>query len=163
MSCMAFHRFYNVLCFFFFKTLYHVWGWTWGCVWQTQTHDAVLHSLFPGFPSRWPIFQLVLSQVHWIRVPPVLLWFPQAHGLLDFSTDRYLVDQSQRKEREKKRERAVSLGLHGKPIKPMHRTCTTHEGTGHSLNEALKARTRVWAWLVSMNEDRRKDSGDPGL
>ena len=28
--------------------------------------------------------------------------------------------------REKKRERAVSLGLHGKPIKPMHRTFTTH-------------------------------------
>ena len=32
--------------------------------------------------------------------------------------------------KERKRERAVSLGLRGKPMKPMHRTCTTHEGIG---------------------------------
>ena len=46
-----------------------------------------------------------------------------------------------RKCREKrKRERPIFLGLHGKPIKPLHRTCTAHEGTGHPLKEVLKAR-----------------------
>ena len=44
--------------------------------------------------------------------------------------------------KERKRERAVSLGLCGKPIKPIHRICTTHEGTGHPLKEVLKAQAR---------------------
>ena len=43
---------------------------------------------------------------------------------------------------KRERERAVSLGLCGKPIKPMHRTCTAHEGTGHPLKEVLKAQAR---------------------
>ena len=47
-----------------------------------------------------------------------------------------------KKKREKERERAVSLGLHGKPIKPIYRTCTAHEGTGHPLKEVLKTRAR---------------------
>ena len=48
--------------------------------------------------------------------------------------------ESMKREREK--ERAVSLGLCGKPIKPMHRTCTTHDGTGHPLKEVFKAQAR---------------------
>ena len=44
--------------------------------------------------------------------------------------------------KKKERERAISPGSHGKPIKPIHRTCTTHEGTGHPLKEVLKARAR---------------------
>ena len=43
---------------------------------------------------------------------------------------------------KKERERAISLGLRGKPIKPIHRTCTAHKGTGHPLKEVLKARGR---------------------
>ena len=39
--------------------------------------------------------------------------------LLVFFTDRDLVDRSWRKERKRERERAVSLGLCGKPIKPI--------------------------------------------
>jgi len=31
----------------------------------------------------------------------------------------------------------------GKPIKPMHRTFTTHEGTGRLLKEVLKAQARM--------------------
>ena len=42
--------------------------------------------------------------------------------------------------RGRERERPIFLGLHGKPIKPLHRTCTAHEGTGHPLKEVLKAR-----------------------
>ena len=44
--------------------------------------------------------------------------------------------------RKREKERAVYLGLHGKPIKPIHRTHTTHEGTGHPLKEVLKAQAR---------------------
>ena len=43
---------------------------------------------------------------------------------------------------KKERERAISLGLRGKPIKPVHRTHTTREGTGCPLKEVLKARAR---------------------
>ena len=42
--------------------------------------------------------------------------------------------------RERKRERPIFFGLCGKPIKPLHRTCTAHEGTGCPLKEVLKAR-----------------------
>ena len=44
--------------------------------------------------------------------------------------------------KERKRERAVSLGLRGKQINPVHRACTVHEGTGRPLKEVLKARAR---------------------
>ena len=54
-------------------------------------------------------------------------------------------DWSRRKEREKEKERAISLGLHGRPIKPIQRTCTAHEGMGRSLEEVLKAPARKWA------------------
>ena len=64
-----------------------------------------------------------------------------------------------KKKERKKRERAVPLGLRGKPIKPMNRTCTTHEGTGHPLKEVLKAWVRKWAQQVSMfrREWRQKE------
>ena len=51
------------------------------------------------------------------------------------------VGQSQEKEsvekagRERGRERPIFLVVHRKPIKPLHRTCTAHEGTGRSLKE----------------------------
>ena len=64
-----------------------------------------------------------------------------------FFTDWGLVDRSQRK--ESKRERLISLGLCGKPIRPLHRTCTAHKGTGCPLNEVLKARAEKWARQVS--------------
>ena len=64
------------------------------------------------------------------------------------------------------RERAVSLGLHGKPIKPMHRTCTAHEGTslsqgglespgkkvslvGFHVPKRMKTERRAWGTQVS--------------
>ena len=67
--------------------------------------------------------------------------------------------ESTKRKREKERERAVSLGLHGKPIKPIYRTCTAHEGTGHPLKEVLKTRARKWAWQASMlrREWRQKE------
>ena len=34
----------------------------------------------------------------------------------------------QRREREKKEKRLISPGLHRKPIKPLHGTCSVHEG-----------------------------------
>ena len=49
-------------------------------------------------------------------------------------------DWSRRKER--KRERAISLRLRGKPIKPIHKTWTAHEGTGRHFKEVLKTRAR---------------------
>ena len=55
------------------------------------------------------------------------------------------VGQSQEKEsvekagRERGRERPIFLVVHRKPIKPLHRTCTAHEGTGRPLDEVLKA------------------------
>ena len=57
----------------------------------------------------------------------------------------------ERKCREKReRERAIFLRVHGKPIRPLHRACTAHEGTGHALEEVLTARAEEWAWQVSM-------------
>ena len=44
-------------------------------------------------------------------------------------------DWSKRKEREG----ALSLGLCGKPVKPIHRTYTTHGGPQCPLKEVLKA------------------------
>ena len=64
-----------------------------------------------------------------------------------FFIDWGLVDRSQRK--ESKRERLISLGLCGKPIRPLHRTCTAHKGTGRLLNEVLKAWAEKWARQVS--------------
>ena len=40
--------------------------------------------------------------------------------------------------RGRERERPIFLGLHRKPIKPLHRTCTAHEGIGRPLEEVLK-------------------------
>ena len=51
--------------------------------------------------------------------------------------------KERKRERERERERAVSLGLHGNPIKPMHRTCSAHEGTGLPLKEVLNAWART--------------------
>ena len=54
------------------------------------------------------------------------------------------VGRSCRKESVEKRGReregeTIFLGLHGKPIKPLHRTCNTHEGTERPLEEVFKA------------------------
>ena len=57
--------------------------------------------------------------------------------------------QSTKRKREKERD-TVSLWLHGKPVKPMYRTCTTLEGTGHPLKKVLKAWARKWACQASM-------------
>ena len=40
---------------------------------------------------------------------------------------------------KRKRERPIFFRLHGKPIKPLHRTCTTNKGTGRPHKEVLKA------------------------
>ena len=45
----------------------------------------------------------------------------------------------EKRKRERERERPIFLGLFRKLVKPLHRTCTTHEGTGHPLKEVLKA------------------------
>ena len=60
------------------------------------------------------------------------------------------VGRSCRKESVEKRGReregeTIFLGLHGKPIKPLHRTSTTQEGTGCPLEEVLKVRAGKWA------------------
>ena len=34
----------------------------------------------------------------------------------------------------KERKRLIFLGLHRKPIKPLHRACSVHEGLRHPLN-----------------------------
>ena len=62
------------------------------------------------------------------------------------------VGRSLRKEsvEKRERERAIFLRVHGKPIRPLHRACTAHEGTGHALEEVLTARAEEWAWQVSM-------------
>ena len=61
--------------------------------------------------------------------------------------------------KERKRERAVSLGLHGKPIKPMHRTCTAHEGTSLSQGglESLGKKVSLSGFhiLMRMKTERR--------
>jgi len=41
--------------------------------------------------------------------------------------------------RERKRERPIFPGVRGKPIKPLFRACTTHEGAGRPLEEVWKA------------------------
>ena len=65
--------------------------------------------------------------------------------------------------RKKKRERAVSLGLCGKPIKPTHRACTAPEGTGHPLKEVMKARARKWVWQAStLRREWRQKEGRGG-
>ena len=81
-----------------------------------------------------------------------------------FFTDQGLVDWSGRKERGKRRqrERAVSLMLLGKSIKPIHRTFTSHEGTGHPLKEVLKAWARKWAQQVSMLRQEWRQKGYRG-
>ena len=53
-----------------------------------------------------------------------------------------MTKRKREKETERERERAVSLRLLGKPIKPIHRTCTSHEGTGCPLKEVLEAWVR---------------------
>ena len=47
-----------------------------------------------------------------------------------------------RKKREREQYLSGSLRLHGKPMKPIHRTCIAHEGTGRPLKEVLKAQAR---------------------
>ena len=53
------------------------------------------------------------------------------------------VGGSHRKEsvekRGRERERPIFLRLHGKPIKPLHRTCNSHKGTELRLKEVFKA------------------------
>ena len=53
------------------------------------------------------------------------------------------VGQSCKKEsvekRGRERERPRFLGVRGKPIKPLPRACTAHEGTGHLPKQVLKA------------------------
>ena len=39
----------------------------------------------------------------------------------------------------KERKKLVFPGLHREPIKPYNRACTSHEGSGHPLEEVLKA------------------------
>ena len=85
-----------------------------------------------------------------------LEYCPSLHGLLGQArirggwrevrwqkTSVLELGQSRRKEsvekRGRERERPVFLGLCGKPIKPLYRACTTQEGTGHPLEEVLKA------------------------
>ena len=106
-------------------------------------------------------------QAFHLIIPPVgssksFAWF----SLSDFVAVFYKLgpgDQSWRKEREKKRERAVSLGLCGKPIKPMHRACTAPEGTGHPLKEVMKARARKWVWQAStLRREWRQKEGRGG-
>ena len=71
--------------------------------------------------------------------------------------------------KERKRERAVSLGLRGKPVKPMYRICTAHEGTGCPLKEVLNVLGRKvssagfqapksWPW-----KRRRNLNNPPGF
>ena len=54
-----------------------------------------------------------------------------------------------REKRKRERERPVFLGLCGKPIKPLHRTCTVHEDIGRPVEEVLKAQEGKWAWQAS--------------
>ena len=71
------------------------------------------------------------------------------------------------KRKREKREKAISLGLRGKPIKPIHRTCTTHEGTGRPLKEVRKPGWESELSRFPCSEevagDRKKDAGDPSL
>ena len=49
------------------------------------------------------------------------------------------MEKKSAEKRGRERERPIFLGLHRKPIKPLHRTCTAHKGTGRPLEEVLKA------------------------
>ena len=93
-------------------------------------------------------FGLALSRIKSFLCTPVAVFYRPGSG-----------DWSRRKEREKKRERAVSLGLHGKPIKPMHRTCTAHEGTSLSQGglESLGKKVSLAGFhiLMRMKTERR--------
>ena len=42
------------------------------------------------------------------------------------------------RQKEREREMPIFLGVHGKPIMPLHRVCTAHEGTECPLEEVLK-------------------------
>ena len=42
------------------------------------------------------------------------------------------------RQKEREREMPIFLGVHGKPITPLHRVCTAHEGTECPLEEVLK-------------------------
>ena len=89
--------------------------------------------------------------------------FPVLWLWSSLQTGAWCTRVDEKKKRGKRRERAVSLGLCGKPIKPMHRTCTTHEGTGYPLKEVLKARVREWAWQVStLQKEWRQKEGCGG-
>lgn len=76
-------------------------------------------------------------------------------------------DWSKRKEREG----ALSLGLCGKPIKPIHRTYTTHGGPQCPLKEVLKdeeaavgrKRVRSVGFRSEELSRNRKGVGDPSL
>ena len=46
--------------------------------------------------------------------------------------------EKRKTEREREREMPIFLGVHGKPITPLHRVCTAHEGTECPLEEVLK-------------------------
>ena len=68
-----------------------------------------------------------------------------------------------RLKRKREKERAVSLGLHGKPTKPMHRTCTAHKGSGHLLKEVLTTQARKWAQQAStLRREWRQKEGHGG-
>ena len=54
-----------------------------------------------------------------------------------------------REKRKRERERPTFLRVRGKPIKPLHRTCTAHEGTGLPLKEVLEALVVKWARQAS--------------
>ena len=61
--------------------------------------------------------------------------------LLVYLDNKCLYKKKKKKSVEKRgreRERPIFLRLHGKPIKPLHRTCTAHEGIGRPLEEVLK-------------------------
>ena len=60
------------------------------------------------------------------------------------------------RERERERERTIFFGLRGKPIKPLHRTCTSHEGTGHPLEGGKVSLAglhtlKSWLWRTRRN------------
>ena len=53
----------------------------------------------------------------------------------------------------RERERPIFLGVRGKPIRPLHRTCTAHEGTGHPPEEILKAQAGKCARQASRSKE----------
>ena len=72
------------------------------------------------------------------------------------------------KYREKReRERPIFLGLRRKPIKPVHRTCTAHRGTGRPLEEVFKARWEGELGRLPRSEElameNKKEPQPPGF